>query len=123
MFGLPGNPVSCRVCFELFTRPALLKRMGHRHLFRPVVRAVLAEDVTTKKGLRFFVRVRLYYENGQLSASTTGEQGSGILKSMLQANGLMIVSEDRGEVKAGEGVRVYVLDRTFELEEQLGDNP
>jgi molybdopterin molybdotransferase len=123
LFGLPGNPVSCMVCFELFTRPALLKKMGHRHLFRPVVRAVLAEDVTTKKGLRFFVRVRLYYENGQLSASTTGEQGSGILKSMLQANGLMIVSEDREEVKAGEEVRVYVLDRTFELEEQLRDTP
>jgi molybdopterin molybdotransferase len=123
LFGLPGNPVSCMVCFELFVRPALLKKMGHRHLFRPVVRAVLAENVMTKKGLRFFVRVRLYYENGQLSASTTGAQGSGILKSMVQANGLMIVSEDKEEVKAGEEVRVYVLDRTFELEEQSKDTP
>jgi len=118
LFGLPGNPVSCMVCFELFVRPALLKKMGHQHLFRPVVRAKLAESVMTKKGLRFFVRVRLYYENGQLFASTTGDQGSGILKSMVQANGLMIVAEEREEVKAGEDVKVYVLDRTFELEEQ-----
>lgn len=123
LFGLPGNPVSCMVCFELFTRPALLKKMGHRHLFRPVVRAILAEDVMTKKGLRFFVRVRLYYENGELYASTTGEQGSGILKSMVQANGLMIVPEDREKVQAGEEMRVYVLDRTFELEEQIGNAP
>jgi len=115
IFGLPGNPVSCMVCFEQFVRPALLKKMGHKHLFRPQVEAVLVDDVKTKKDLRFFIRVRLGFREGVLCATTTGEQGSGILKSMVQANGLMVVTEDKNEIKAGEKVSVQVLDRTFAL--------
>jgi molybdenum cofactor synthesis domain len=116
IFGLPGNPVSCMVCFEQFVRPALLKKMGHTHLFRSQVEAVLIDGVKTKKDLRFFIRVRLLYQEGRLYATTTGEQGSGILKSMVQANGLMIVPEDTMELRAGEKVKVQVLDRTFEQE-------
>ena len=114
IFGLPGNPVSCMVCFEQFVRPALLKKMGHTHLFRSQVEATLAENVKTKKGFRFFIRVRLLYNEGKLYATTTGDQGSGILKSMVQANGLMVVPEDKKELKAGENVKVQVLDHTFE---------
>jgi molybdopterin molybdotransferase len=115
IFGLPGNPVSCMVCFEQFVRPALLKKMGHTHLFRPQIEAVLVDDVKTKKDLRFFIRVRLGFREGVLCATTTGDQGSGILKSMIQANGLMVVTEDKKEIKAGEKVSVQVLDHTFEL--------
>jgi len=118
IFGLPGNPVSCMVCFEQFVRPALLKKMGHTHLFRPLVEAVLVDDVKTKKDFRFFIRVRLFLRDGVLCATTTGDQGSGILKSMIQANGLMVVTEDKKEVKAGEKVSVQVLDHTFALESQ-----
>jgi len=118
IFGLPGNQVSCMVCFEQFVRPSLLKKMGHKFLYRPLLKAILTEDIKTKKGLRFFLRVRLSLRNGELYATTTGDQGSGILKSMIKANGLMIVPEDKEKVKAGERVDVQVLDRTFELESQ-----
>jgi len=113
VFGLPGNPVSCMVCFEQFVRPALLKQMGHRHLFRPLQDAVITEDVTTKRDLRYFLRVRLYYQQGVLYATTTGDQGSGILKSMLQANGLMVVPEGTDIVKAGKKLSVQILDQAF----------
>ena len=116
IFGLPGNPVSCMVCFEQFVRPALLKKMGHTYLFRPQVEAVLVDDVKTKKDFRFFIRVRLGFQKGVLCATTTGDQGSGILKSMIRANGLMVVTEDKKGIKAGEKVSVQVLDNTFERE-------
>jgi molybdopterin molybdotransferase len=118
VFGLPGNPVSCMVTFEQFVRPALLKKMGHQNLIRPHLKAILTEDVKTKKDLRYFLRVRVGYKDGQVYATTTGDQGSGILKSMIQSNGLMIVPEDKEEIKAGEIVKVQILDRTFELEDQ-----
>lgn len=116
VFGLPGNSSSCIVAFEQFVRPALLKLMGHTHLFRPRVEAILSENVKKGKDLRYFVRVRLAYKHGELYATTTGKQGSGLIKSMVQANGLLIVPEDREEVKAGEKMTVQILDRTFELE-------
>ncbi len=115
VFGLPGNPVSCMVCFEQFVRPALLKKMGHTHLFRLQRDAILAEDITTKKNLCYFLRVRVYFQHGVLYATTTGDQGSGILKSMLQANGLMVVPAGKGVVKAGEKLAVQILDPSFEF--------
>jgi len=108
-FGLPGNPVSCMVCFEQFVRPALLKKMGHQKLFRPEIEAILEDDVETKKNLRFFIRVRLVTKEGKIYATTTGDQGSGILKSMVKADGLMVVPEDKTLVKAGEKVKVQLL--------------
>jgi molybdopterin molybdotransferase len=104
------------VCFEQFVRPALLKKMGHLLLSRPKVEAVLGDDVKTKKGFRFFIRVRLCVRDGVLCATTTGDQGSGILKSMIQANGLMVVTEDTEDLTAGEKVTVQVLDHTFIVE-------
>lgn len=113
VFGLPGNPVSCMVCFELFVRPALLKMMGHTQVFRPRVEAVLAHDLTTKKGLRFFLRVQLTHRDGHVYASATGDQGSGILRSMALANGLLVMPEDRENAQAGDKVTVYLLDPLF----------
>ena len=115
LFGLPGNPVSSMVSFEQFVRPAILKMMGHRNLFRRTVRAVLKEDLTKTKGFRQFIRGMVQYENGQYAVSSTGEQGSGILKSMVRANGLIVVPEDVTSVSAGEEVTVQLLDRTLEL--------
>ena len=113
VFGLPGNPVSSMVSFEQFVRPSLLKMMGHRQLYRPVIEAVLKEDIQKKPGRRHFMRAFVSFEKDQYFASVTGPQGSGILKSMVKANGLVIVPEDLEMVRAGEKVKVQLLDRNF----------
>jgi len=113
VFGLPGNPVSSMVAFEEFVRPALLKMMGHHQLFRPVVEAVLKEDIRKEPGRRHFIRSSVVYEDGRFFVTTTGPQGSDKLTSMVKANGLMVIPEDREIVKAGESVKVQVLDPNF----------
>jgi len=113
VFGLPGNPVSSMVSFEQFVRPALLKMMGHRQLFRPVIEAILKEDIRKRPGRRHFVRASVSFENEHYVVSVTGAQGSGILKSMVKANGLVVVPEGQELVKAGDKVKVQLLDRNF----------
>jgi molybdopterin molybdotransferase len=113
VFGLPGNPVSSMVSFEQFVRPSLLKMMGHRRLFRPVIDAILKEGIQKSPGRRHFIRAFISFEKDQYFASVTGPQGSGILKSMVKANGLVIVPGDREMVRAGEKVKVQLLDRNF----------
>lgn len=113
VFGLPGNPVSSMVSFEQFVRPSLLKMMGHRQIFRPVIEAILKVDIKEKGGRRHFIRGMVSFENGSYFVTTTGPQGSGILKSMVKANALIIIPEDKEGVKAGEKVRVQLLDRNF----------
>jgi molybdopterin molybdotransferase len=110
VFGLPGNPVSSMVSFEQFVRPSLLKMMGHRKLFRPVIDAILREDIQKRPGRRHFIRAFVSLEKGQYFVTPTGAQGSGILKSMVKAKGLMVIPEDREIVKAGERVKVQLLD-------------
>ena len=113
VFGLPGNPVSSMVSFEEFVRPSLLKMMGHRQLFRPVIEAVLKEDIHKEPGRRHFVRAFVSFDKDHYQVTITGEQGSAILRSMVKANGLVVVPEDRKIVKAGEKVQVQLLDRSF----------
>jgi molybdopterin molybdotransferase len=113
VFGLPGNPVSSMVSFEQFVRPSLLKMAGHRRIFRPAVEAILQEEVRKKPGRRHFIRAFVSFKNSSYFASTTGDQGSGILRSMVRANGLIIIPEDQEIARAGEKVRVQLLDRTF----------
>ncbi len=113
-FGLPGNPVSSMVSFEQFVRPSLLKMMGHKNLFRPLVEAVLKEEISKKPGRRHFMRAKLSLEEDRYVVTTTGPQGSGILNSMVEANSLVIVPEEVTEIKAGEKVWVQILDRSFE---------
>jgi molybdopterin molybdotransferase len=110
VFGLPGNPVSSMVAFEQFVRPALLKMMGHHQLFRPVIEAFLKEDIEKEPGRRHFVRSHVTFEDGRYFVTTTGPQGSDILTSMVRANGLMVIPEDREIVRAGERVKVQLLD-------------
>jgi len=110
LFGLPGNPVSCMVSFEQFVRPSLLKMGGFPRIFRPSLKAVLKEDLSKKAGLTYFVRCRLLEEEGRRFATTTGEQGSGILSSMVRAQGLLVLPAEKTGAQKGELVSVIPLD-------------
>ncbi len=114
--GLPGNAVSCMVSFELFARPAILKMMGKPHLARPSVMAVLEDDVTNDGGRRLYDRAIIERRNGRYYARLTGSQSSGILTSMSLANGLVLIPEDRKEVRKGETVRAIMLDWNEEVD-------
>jgi molybdopterin molybdotransferase len=111
LLGLPGNPVSAMVVFELFGRPALLKMQGRRTLHRPVVQAAFDGTIRDRGDRRQYVRVRVGWENGEFRARATGEQGSGILSSMLGADGLLIVPEGVSDV--APGMRLDVLMTTW----------
>jgi molybdopterin molybdotransferase len=113
VFGLPGNPVSSMVSFEQFVRPSLLKMMGHHQIFRPIIEAILKEDIHKEPGSRHFVRAAVIFERDHYFVTITGAQGSGILRSMVKANGLVVIPEDREIVRAGEKVRVQLLDRNL----------
>lgn len=92
VFALPGNPVSSMVVFELFVRPALRKMGGHSDLFRPRRRALMAESVEPDStGRVHYVRVVLAEERGGLVARLTGSQGSGVLRSLVLADGLAVI--------------------------------
>ena len=113
LFGLPGNPVSSMVSFELFVRPSILKMSGHKNLFRPALKAILREDVSKKAGLVHFIRCSLFPEGEKIFASTTGDQGSGILSSMVKAQGLIVLPREQTLARAGEEVKVIILDPSF----------
>ena len=110
IFGLPGNPVSSMVSFELFVMPAILKMLGQNQDGRKEVEAVLEEDITKKKGLRYFLRARTFWQNGTYHTLTTGAQGSGILKSMALANSLIVLPEDKEVSNKGKKVTVRFLE-------------
>jgi molybdopterin molybdotransferase len=115
--GLPGNPVSTMVTFELFVRPAIRKLSGHRRLFRRSTPVRLAEPVSTNAPLRHFLRVKVESEGGTLVARLTGPQGSGILSSMAKADALLVVPEDRQRVDAGETLPAILLDEPVHVTE------
>ena len=108
--GLPGNPVSSMVTFELFARPAILKMMGKKNLTKPIIEAVMEDSVVNSDGRRIFARAVVEKRGGQYFARLTGPQGSGILTSMSLANGLAIIPEDKAEMEAGEIVQVMMLN-------------
>jgi molybdenum cofactor synthesis domain-containing protein len=110
VFGLPGNPVSSHVSFELFARPALLQMMGHRHRFRPVVEAVADEDMRRRSdGKLHLDRVRVRWEGGAYRVSRTGVQSSNVLTAMASANALALLPDGQG-VAAGDRVEVMLLE-------------
>lgn len=121
VFGIPGNPVSSMVCFEEFIGPALRCIMGHHKHFRTTVTAKLSRDVKHKHSRTEFVRVMLRKEAGALVATPTGDQGSGILRSMAMAEGLMVVPADSKGIAAGEQVTVQLLDGTAFQSEAGGE--
>jgi molybdopterin molybdotransferase len=110
MLGMPGNPVSVMVSFEVFARPAILTMLGATDLDKPVIEATLTEEIRSKDERRHYVRVHVQRVAGSYQASLTGAQGSGILKSMVSANGLAIIPEDWTCASAGSRVKVMLFD-------------
>jgi molybdopterin molybdotransferase len=112
-FGLPGNPVSSMITFEQLVRPAILKMCGSQTLARPVVQAIFQEKFSKRPDRRHFLRGILWMENGMLMVRTTGSQGSGILTSMVKANGLIDIPVEVEKLKPGDVVNVQVLGGGF----------
>lgn len=110
VFGLPGNPVSSMISFEVFVRPAILRMQGQKSDMRKEVSALLEEDIKKKKGLRYFLRARTRWKDGKFFTRTTGPQGSGILKSMALANSLIILPEEEEFARRGAEVSVKFLE-------------
>lgn len=110
VFGLPGNPVSATVCFEYFVRPALLRMMGRRDLFRPRLKARVVDGLSKKPGRLHFVRVTLERREGEWLARSTGNQSSGVMTSMARADGLLVFPEEASALAPGEKAWVEVLD-------------
>jgi molybdopterin molybdotransferase len=112
-FGLPGNPVSSMVTFDQLVRPAMMKLGGHATWERPIVKAAFQETFSKQTDRRHFLRGVLAYENGDLVVRTTGKQGSGILTSMVKANGFIDVPEEVEGLQPGDVVNVQLLSRNF----------
>ncbi len=110
--GLPGNPVSTMVTFELFVRPTLRVMLGHSSPFRRTVTVRVGEPVTVHAKLRHFLRVVVEEQDGGSVARLTGPQGSGILTSMARANALLIVPEDRLEWPRETTLQAMLLNET-----------
>ena len=109
--GLPGNPVSSMVAFELFGRPAITKMMGKNIGRRPVVRAIAEEQIVNRNDPRLFLaRCMVTERDGAYYASLTGKQGSGMLTSMMRANALTLIPAEVDVVEAGEEIDVMMLD-------------
>lgn len=117
VFSLPGNPVSTMITFEEFVRPALLKMMGHQRVFKRLVPVVLQAEVKKKAGKTNFLRVRLEAENGRLLAYSSGEQTTGILRTMLRADAIAVLPADRTSFAPGEEVLVHVLAGNVDMSE------
>lgn len=109
VFSLPGNPVSTMVTFEELVRPALLRMMGHRRVIKPYVRAILRAEVRKKAGKVHFLRVRIEEENGMNLAIPAGDQNTGILRTMLRANGIAVLPKEKTVFSPGEEVEVHLL--------------
>jgi molybdopterin molybdotransferase len=108
--GLPGNPVSTMVTFELFVRPAIRKMMGHELPFRRMIAVRAAEAISVKPRLQHFLRGVVSEGRNGPEARLTGPQGSGILTSMVRANALLVIPEGQFETPAGAAVQALILN-------------
>jgi molybdopterin molybdotransferase len=108
--GLPGNPVSSMISFELFGRPAIYKMLGRSDWQRPSVRAMAEERIENTDARRVYARAILARRDGRYYVSLTGPQGSGILTSMALANALAVVPEDVPCIEPGDEVDALLLD-------------
>src|SRR5207244_3024319 len=106
--GLPGNPVSALVCFEVFVRPAILKMGGHRRWEKPALKVTLLEPMHSD-GRESYLRVIIEPRGEGYVARSTGDQGSAVLTSLIQANGLLLIPENVTEVPAGSTLSAWVL--------------
>jgi len=118
VFSLPGNPVSTMVTFEEFVKPALLKMMGHRRVIKPLVKVILQNDARKKPGKINFLRVRLRYENGRYLAYSSGDQNTGILKTMLLADAIAVLPADRISFSPGEELDAHLISGNVDMLEE-----
>ncbi|KFZ44927.1 hypothetical protein KD27_02520 [Smithella sp. D17] len=119
LFGLPGNPVSAMVSFEQFVRPSLLKMQGYKNIFRQTIKAICAEDFQKQAGFKHFIRAVVKKGKNKYVVTTTGDQGSGILKSMVTANGLIVMGENETRIEKGTEVTVQLLDDSLYQSDSL----
>ena len=110
-FGLPGNPVSAYVSFEVFVRPALRRMLGVEAINRPTIRAKLSAPVTSPPGKRTFARAQLTVNHGAYSVAPVGGGGSHLIASLAHANSLIVVPEKVTELEPGATVTVMLLER------------
>jgi molybdopterin molybdotransferase len=110
VFSLPGNPVASLIAFEEFVKPALLKMMGHRRVLSTFLPAILASDVRKSPGHAKLLRVRLEQREGTLWAWSAGKQDTGMQKTLLRADALALLPEDRVSFATGETVSVQMLN-------------
>ena len=110
VFGLPGYPVSSMMNFENLVKPAIFKMLGREGYKRIKIKAVLKGEIKNSSGRKNFIRVRLIEENGRYLAIPAPSQKSGVLKSMVWANAVVILSTDIRKVENGEEVLVEILD-------------
>lgn len=110
VFSLPGNPVSSLLTFDTFVRPALLKMLGHRQVLRPLLQATLQAPVDKKVGRVHFLRVRVGRVNGRLTAISAGDQNTGILSTLLHANGVAVLPAERENFAAGEIIDIHLFE-------------
>jgi molybdopterin molybdotransferase len=114
LFGLPGNPVAVMVTFLAFVRPALLRMMGCHEIAAapaPLLRARAASAIRKKPGRTEYQRGFVRAVAGALpEVRIAGNQGSGVLSSMVEANGLVVLHHDQGNVAAGDEVDVMMLE-------------
>ncbi len=116
-FGLPGNPVSVFVSFELFIRPALLKMMGRTHLYRPVIAAAIDDDMEGLPDKTRYSRVLVYRQNGSWRARSTGPAASNLLGTVVKANGLAVIPPGEEPVRAGDEVQVQLYRPLEQIQE------
>lgn len=109
LLGLPGNPVSAAVTFELFGRPVIRKMLGHTRLLRPQVDVVVTDGVNERVMRRHYVRAWVEWRDGRFVARTTGNQGSHITTSLLHTNALIIVPEGGVQIQVGGSAKAIML--------------
>jgi molybdopterin molybdotransferase len=110
-FGLPGNPVSALVSFEVFVRPALRMMLGAAQLYRPAVRATVIRPIDKRPGRRQFARARLSVRDGQYVVEPVGGAGSHLLAGLAAANALIVLPEESAGAATGAAVDVLMLER------------
>ncbi|WP_426394030.1 gephyrin-like molybdotransferase Glp [Ralstonia sp. R-29] len=111
LFGLPGNPVAVMVTFYHFVRGALLRMMGATESGAPLVPAVSATPIRKRPGRTEYQRaIAALNDRGQLEVRLTGQQGSGVLRSMSEANCFVVLAHEQGQVNAGDSVQVLLFD-------------
>jgi molybdopterin molybdotransferase len=110
LLGLPGNPVSAAVTFELFGRPVIRKMLGHTRLLRQQIEVIVEDGVGDVAMRRHYVRAHVAWRDGRFVARTTGNQGSNIMTSLLNANALVIVPEGGVQIRPGDTAQAMMLD-------------